>query len=111
MGWHRLDRRFAEVLCEAAQPRQAVHRNARHFTRELPAEELHAGLPHPRELLRSAGADLQRLIVISERHEAANPESRTQTIPAVWIPDPRASRVSRNDEKRRGLDAHFVGKV
>ena len=29
-----------------------------HFARELPAEELRAGLPHPVELLRPAGADL-----------------------------------------------------
>src|SRR5215510_9346383 len=61
MGRNRFDRGLAEVLCEAAEPGQAVHRDARHFTCELPAEELHAGLPHPRELLRTAGADLQRL--------------------------------------------------
>ena len=36
-----------EVLREAAQPGQAVHRDARHLARELPAEELPAGLSHP----------------------------------------------------------------
>ena len=36
-----------EVLREAAQPGQAIHRDARHLARELPAEELLTGLPHP----------------------------------------------------------------
>ena len=35
------------VLRQAAQPGQAVHRDGRHLARELPAEELHDGLPHP----------------------------------------------------------------
>ena len=51
-----------EVFRQAAQPGQAVRRDAGRLARELPAEELHAGLSHPAELLHAAGGGLQRLI-------------------------------------------------
>ena len=47
VGWHCERRRPDRVLPAAAEPRQAVRRDARHLARELPAEELHAGLSHP----------------------------------------------------------------
>ena len=47
MGRHREPRRPDRVLQAAAQSRQAVRRHAGHLARELPAEELHAGLSHP----------------------------------------------------------------
>ena len=46
VGRHRERRRPASSSSSAAQPRQAVHRHARHLARELPAEELHAGLSY-----------------------------------------------------------------
>ena len=55
-------RRSDGVLRPAAEPGQAFCRDARHFARELPAEELRAGLSHPVELLHPAGADLSGLI-------------------------------------------------
>src|ERR1700739_283503 len=61
MGWHRQFRRLGRVLRAVAESRQALRRNAGHFARQLPAEELRAGLPHPVELLRPAAAALSRL--------------------------------------------------
>ena len=61
VGRHRLDGGFAEVLRQAAQPGQAVRRDAGHRACELPAEELSAGLSHPLQLLHAAGAGLSRL--------------------------------------------------
>ena len=52
---------LVSVLRQAAEPRQALCRHARHFACELPAEELRAGLSHPVELLHPAGADLSGL--------------------------------------------------
>src|SRR3546814_3695746 len=51
------------LLREAAQRGQAVLRHGRHLAREFPAEELHAGLLSPRQLLRPAGAAVR-----SEEH-------------------------------------------
>src|SRR5258707_210747 len=56
VGRHRELRGPERLLRQAAQPRQAVHRHGRHLACELPAEELHDGVPHPDELLRAAGA-------------------------------------------------------
>ena len=45
-----------EFFQAPAQPGQAVHRHARHFARELSAEELPAGLSHPARVFFAAGA-------------------------------------------------------
>ena len=74
MGRHRQLRRSGRVLRQAAQSRQAFCRDARHLARQLPAEELRAGLPHPVELLRPAGADLSGLA--SLRAKRSNPAQR-----------------------------------
>ena len=43
---------------QAAEHAEAVQRDARHLARELPAEELHDGLPDPACLLHAAGSRL-----------------------------------------------------
>ena len=45
-----------EFFKRAARSRQAVRRDAGHLARELPAEELPAGLPHPARVLHAAEA-------------------------------------------------------
>ena len=57
---HREPHRPGEVLREAAEPGQAVRRDARHRARLVPPEELRDLLSHPGELLLAAGADLSR---------------------------------------------------
>ncbi len=61
MGRHRQLRGPGGVLRAAAQPRQALCRDARHLPRQLPAEEFRVGLPHFVELFRPAGTALSRL--------------------------------------------------
>src|SRR3546814_10335564 len=56
--------RFFEKL----QRGQAVLRHGRHLAREFPAEELHAGLLSPRQLLRPAGAAVQGGVRASTPH-------------------------------------------
>ena len=59
-----------EFFEKLPEPGQAIHRDARHLARELPAEELHAGLPHPPELLHAAGARVSGVMTIN-RHGRA----------------------------------------
>ena len=53
-------RRPDRVLQAAAESRQAVHDDGRHLARELPAEELPDGLPHPARVVHAAGSGLCR---------------------------------------------------
>src|SRR5690348_2903556 len=91
MGRHCFDGRLDEFLWKTAKSRQAVLSNAWNLPRELPAKELPAGLSHPRQLLRAAGADLQGVKQFSCRPGRAKREpgpilpglSRTN---GVWVP-------------------------
>src|SRR5262249_43807609 len=56
VGRDRELRRPGRVLQAAAEPRQAVRGDGRDLARELPAEELPHGLPHPARILHAARA-------------------------------------------------------
>ena len=56
---------LTEILRKAPEPGQTVHHHAGNFSRQFPAEELHAGLSHSGKFLRAAGARLQRLVTFS----------------------------------------------
>src|SRR3546814_14112297 len=66
------------LLREAAQRGQAVLRHGRHLARELPAEELHAGLLSPRQLLRPAGAAVQGGVGARTPHLPLSPAGSTR---------------------------------
>jgi pimeloyl-ACP methyl ester carboxylesterase len=72
VGRHCGLRRPDRVLQEAAESRQAVRGHAWNFARELPAEELHAGLSHPAELLLTAGTAVQGLAADCEPQRERN---------------------------------------
>ena len=57
---HRRFRRPDRVLQAAAEPRQAVLGAGGNLARELPAEELPDGLPHPARVLHAAAAGVRR---------------------------------------------------
>ena len=70
-------------------PGQAVLGDGRHLARQLPAEELHAGLSHPGGILRAAGAGVSGLIT-----RRACPPSRPNFSPRNRpAPSARASPV------------------
>src|SRR3546814_20512244 len=66
------------LLREAAQRGQAVLRHGRHLAREFPAEELHAGLLSPRQLLRPAGAAVQGGVGARTPHLPLSPAGSTR---------------------------------
>ena len=128
---HRRPRRPAGVLREAAEPGQAVRRDARHRARLLPAEELRDLLSHPGELLLAAGADLQGAATEpqpgrapnneqgSERHAQADTCARWRhrsCFAGLLGPRPRAGRRRRRQGQGRGqgdlvhLDADRAGR-
>ena len=71
-----------EVLREAAEPGQAVHRDAGHLARELPAEELHAGLSHP---VRASSRSRRRCIGVGRRARSAY-SIVYREVHGVWVP-------------------------
>src|SRR3546814_5225471 len=66
------------TLFRSAQRGQAVLRHGRHLAREFPAEELHAGLLSPRQLLRPAGAAVQGGVGARTPHLPLSPAGSTR---------------------------------
>src|SRR3546814_15675969 len=69
---------YTTLFRSAAQRGQAVLRHGRHLAREFPAEELHAGLLSPRQLLRPAGAAVQGGVGARTPHLPLSPAGSTR---------------------------------
>ena len=79
-------RRPDRVLQAPAQSRQAVHRDGRHLARELPAEELPDGLPHPARVLHAARAGLHGVTWPLSTRAGANGK-RARRFPVLLLVD------------------------
>ena len=104
---HRRVRRPDRVLQAAAQRRQAIHRDGRHLARELPAEELPDGLPHPARVLHAAGARLRRCAARGATRDVVARSRATRRAPSASPSPAASSRSARCVRMQRAASARF----